>query len=156
MESHRYNGAIHSHYKKTHDRKPTTQELMESSSVLHRVTKYNRLAITEAVSIELRKPLLNVQREFDLVLPSCRRRKRQTDTHPEEPLPPSPHPSNPHYTRHHRGGERGRDNYRLREDKTPPENTPRNNQIIFATDCYLSDILDTNSPFKSVEKICSD
>ena len=117
MESHRYNGAIHSHYKKTHDRKPTTQELMESSSVLHRVTKYNRLAITEAVSIELRKPLLNVQREFDLVLPSCRRRKRQTDTHPEEPLPPSPHPSaptTPGTTEEGRGGETTTDYVRTR------------------------------------------
>ena len=94
MENHRYNGAIHGHFKKVHDRRPTTNELLENSTILHRVQNFQRLAITEAVSIELRKPLLNIQREFDLVLPSCRRKRREieplTDNPP--PAPQGPHP----------------------------------------------------------------
>ena len=107
MESHRYNGAIHTHYKKAHDRRPKTKELVESSSVLHHVPKYHRLAITEAVSIELRKPILNVQREFDLVLPSCRKRNRQTDKQQEEPAALPPNADTPPETT---DGERGGDN----------------------------------------------
>ena len=88
MESHRYNGAIHTHFKNAHGRKPTTKELLDNSSILHRVSNYHRLAITEAVSIELRKPKLNVQREFDLVLPSCRKRNRDQNTSQDvAPLP---------------------------------------------------------------------
>ena len=94
MESHRYNGAIHTHFKKAHERKPTTKELLENSSILHLVPNYLRLAITEAVSIELRKPKLNVQREFDLVLPSCRKRDRETNmTQDVAPLPNVPIPN---------------------------------------------------------------
>ena len=93
MENHRYNGAIHMHYKHAHDRKPKTQELIENSKILHRVQNYHRLAISEAVSIELRKPLLNIQREFDLVLPSCRRKKRQNDVIQLDPASPSSAPN---------------------------------------------------------------
>ena len=89
MENHRYNGAIHMHYKHAHDRKPKTQELIENSKILHRVQNYHRLAISEAVSIELRKPLLNIQREFDLVLPSCRRKRRENDVIQVDPALPS-------------------------------------------------------------------
>ena len=93
MENHRYNGAIHTHFKKAHDRRPTSQELLDCSSILHRVQKFHRLAITEAVSIELRKPVLNIQREFDLVLPSCRKRERDNNnTTQNNPLPPAENP----------------------------------------------------------------
>ena len=71
-----------------HDRKPTTKELLDNSSILHRVPNYHRLAITEAVSIELRKPKLNVQREFDLVLPSCRKRDREPHANQEDSSQP--------------------------------------------------------------------
>ena len=95
MENHRYNGAIHMHFKQAHDRRPKTGELLENSKVLHRVDNYHRLAITEAVSIELQKPLLNIQREFDLVLPSCRRRKRENNTIQADPTSPSSTPTSP-------------------------------------------------------------
>ena len=93
MESHRYNGAIHAHFKNTHERKPTTKELLESATILHRVANYHRLAITEAVAIELRKPKLNVQREFDLILPSCRKRDRLATPFQNESSFPTPNPN---------------------------------------------------------------
>ena len=60
MENHRYNGAISGHFKNVHERRPTTNELLQNSTILHRVQNFQRLAITEAVCIELRKPLLNI------------------------------------------------------------------------------------------------
>ena len=106
MENHRYNGGIHGHFKAVHNRRPTTKELVENSTILHRVASYHRLAITEAVSIELRKPLLNIQREFDLVLPSCRRKKRELETLTEDPPPaaPGPRPADPPQPAREEGG----------------------------------------------------
>ena len=97
MENHRYNGAISGHFKNVHERRPTTNELLQNSTILHRVQNFQRLAITEAVCIELRKPLLNIQREFDLVLPSCRRKRREIEPLKDDPprAPQDLHPADP-------------------------------------------------------------
>ena len=43
------------------------------------------------MSIELRKPKLNVKREFDLVFPSCRKRERDPHLTQDELSQPIPH-----------------------------------------------------------------
>ena len=74
MQGHRNNGAIHEHFTEMHDRKPQVAELIQNTTIIHKETANNRLKIAEAVSIELQRPTLNVQTQFDLVLPSSRRR----------------------------------------------------------------------------------
>ena len=81
MQGHRNNGAIHEHYIDTHDRKPQVAELVDNTTVINKETIHNRLKIAEAVSIELRRPNLNVQTKFDLLLPSKRRRQA-----PDQPV----------------------------------------------------------------------
>ena len=74
MQGHRNSGAIHEHFTDIHDRKPQVTELIQNTTIIHRETANNRLKIAEAVSIELQRPTLNIQTQFDLVLPSSRRR----------------------------------------------------------------------------------
>ena len=74
MQGHRNSGAIHEHYTETHDRKPEVIELVDNTTIINKESTTSRLKIAEAVSIELRRPTLNVQPQFDLVLPSKRRR----------------------------------------------------------------------------------
>ena len=74
MQGHRNSGAIHAHFTDTHDRKPLVAELIENTKIINREPTNSRLRIAEAVSIELRRPTLNIQTQFDLVLPSNRRR----------------------------------------------------------------------------------
>ena len=74
LAQHRNNGAINAHYTSVHDRLPRIDELLNSTKVIHRESLKPRLFIAEAVSIALRRPTLNVQTEFDYVLPSCRSR----------------------------------------------------------------------------------
>ena len=75
MQGHRNSGAIHEHFIEAHDRKPEVKELVDNTSVINKEALNQRLRIAEAVSIELRRPNLNVQAKFDLVLPSHRRRR---------------------------------------------------------------------------------
>ena len=74
MQGHRNSGAIHDHYTETHDRKPQVAELLNNTKIINRESTKSRLRIAEAVSIELQRPNLNIQTQFDLVLPSSRRR----------------------------------------------------------------------------------
>ena len=74
MKAHSYSGAINDHFTTTHDRRPKVDELVSNTTIIHREPKGKRLAVAEAVSIALRQPKLNIQCEFDYVLPSCRRR----------------------------------------------------------------------------------
>ena len=59
----------------SHDRKPTVEELIENTQIVHKETNFRRLVITEAVSITIQKPSLNIQQEADRTLPSCRGRR---------------------------------------------------------------------------------
>ena len=74
MQGHRNSGAIHEHYTDVHGRKPQVAELTNNTTIIHREPTSTRLRIAEAVSIELQRPTLNIQSQFDLVLPSSRRR----------------------------------------------------------------------------------
>ena len=73
MKSHSYGGAINDHYTSTHNRRPKVDELVNNTKIVHREPERKRLAVAEAVSIAIQRPKLNVQCEFDLLLPSCRR-----------------------------------------------------------------------------------
>ena len=79
MQQHTYNGAIKDHFNQCHHRKPTVNELVSNTTIIHRIHSKQRLMIAEAVSIALKRPKLNVQREFDYVLPSCRRRNAKPE-----------------------------------------------------------------------------
>ena len=74
LAQHRNNGAINAHYTSVHDRLPPVEELLNNTKIIHRESLKPRLFIAEAVSIALRRPTLNVQTEFDYVLPSARSR----------------------------------------------------------------------------------
>ena len=74
MKAHSYGGAINEHFTDVHKRRPKVDELVCNTTIIHREPERKRLAVAEAVSIALRRPKLNVQCEFDFVLPSCRRR----------------------------------------------------------------------------------
>ena len=94
MLAHRNNGGINSHYTKKHDRKPLLNELLENTSIIHREIRSTRLKIAEAVSIALKHPTLNTQKESDYVLPSARRRtattrEESTNMANEEPREPA-------------------------------------------------------------------
>ena len=74
MKGHAYRGAINDHFTSIHDRRPKVDELVNNTTIIHREPERKRLTMAEAVSIVLRKPKLNVQQDFDYVLPSCRPR----------------------------------------------------------------------------------
>ena len=74
LSQHRNKGAINEHYKDIHNRLPKVEKLIENTKIIHRESIRYRLLISEAVSIAPQKPTLNVQAEFDYVLPSCRSR----------------------------------------------------------------------------------
>ena len=78
MLAHRNNGAINKHYTKEHDRKPLLTELLQNTTVIHRENVPMRLNISEAVSIAVRHPVLNIQTESDYILPSVRRKVNTT------------------------------------------------------------------------------
>ena len=82
MLAHRNNGAIHQHYVDNHDKKPTLLELIEGTEIIHKESNYSRLLISEAVSIALQKPTLNIQQEADNILPSCRGRRQVPSNDP--------------------------------------------------------------------------
>ena len=86
MLAHRNNGAIHQHYIDCHDKKPSLMELIENTKILHKETNYSRLLISEAVSIALQKPTLNIQQEADNILPSRRRRRQVRCNNPPPPF----------------------------------------------------------------------
>ena len=90
MLAHRNNGAIHQHYVDYHDKKPTLLELIEGTHIIHKETNYSRLLISEAVSIALQKPTLNIQQEADNILPSSRgRRQGRLNDPPARPQTPT-------------------------------------------------------------------
>ena len=78
MLQHRYKGAINEHYVDKHGDKPTVETLLENTTIINRKSSKNLLYIAEAVAIEIRKPKLNVQKEFDYTLPSNRKPRRST------------------------------------------------------------------------------
>ena len=89
MLAHRNQGAIHQHFIDVHDRKPTLQELIEGTQTIHKESNYSRLLISEAVSIALQKPTLNIQQEAENILPSSRgRRQGRVSNHPARPQTP--------------------------------------------------------------------
>ena len=75
LQAHRNQGAIFQHYTDQHDRKPTVDELLESTTIIGTENSIRRLMIAEAVSIKLQKPTLNVQTSSQYVLPSTRRQR---------------------------------------------------------------------------------
>ena len=79
LSQHRNSGAINAHYTDVHFRLPRIDELLENTKVIHKENLKPRLLIAEAVSIALHRPTLNVQTEFDYVLPSCRSRPVRED-----------------------------------------------------------------------------
>ena len=90
MLAHRNQGAIHQHFVDYHDKKPSLQELINNTQIVHRESRINRLMIAEAVSIAKQNPTLNVQQESDQVLPSSRRRNLRTrEDRPTTPRGPS-------------------------------------------------------------------
>ena len=94
MLAHRNQGAIHQHFIDVHDRKPTLQELIEGTQIIHRETNFSRLLISEAVSIALQKPTLNIQQEAENILPSSRgRRQVRAEIPPQPRQAPSRSPS---------------------------------------------------------------
>lgn len=85
MQGHIYNGAIKEHYQTAHNRKPNIDELITNTNIIHRIQAKQRLVIAEAVSIALKRPSLNIQREFDYVLPSCRKRTMRGEGRQQPP-----------------------------------------------------------------------
>ena len=77
LQAHRNQGAIHQHFVDIHDRKPALQELIDSTTIIHKESRYSRLLITEAVSIAIQKPSLNIQMDSNYLLPSSRGRRYQ-------------------------------------------------------------------------------
>ena len=75
LQAHRNQGSIFQHYTDQHDRRPTVNELLESTSIIGHETTSRRLMIAEAVSIKLQKPTLNIQTTSQYVLPSTRRQR---------------------------------------------------------------------------------
>ena len=61
MGGHRYKGAIHDHFKNKHDGRPNMEVLLNNMKIINKTLK-KILHIAEAVAIEIRKPLLNVQK----------------------------------------------------------------------------------------------
>ena len=89
MRGHAHNGAIRDHYISIHNRRPKAEELVQNSTIIHREPERRRLTVAEAVSIALRRPKLNIQCEFDFMLPSCRRRPEPApidETAPEQDI----------------------------------------------------------------------
>lgn len=72
---HRNQGAIFQHFTDKHDRKPTVNELLESTSILAQESNSRRRIIIEAVYIKLQKPSLNIQTSSFYILPSTRRQR---------------------------------------------------------------------------------
>ena len=83
--AHRNQGSIHQHYVDVHDRKPSLQELIDSTSIIHKESNYSRLLISEAVSIVTQKPSLNIQQETDTLLPSSRGRRQRRPNNQDLP-----------------------------------------------------------------------
>ena len=83
--AHRNRGSIHQHYVDVHDRKPSLQELIDSTSIIHKESNYSRLLISEAVSIVTQKPSLNIQQETDTLLPSSRGRRQRRPNNQDLP-----------------------------------------------------------------------
>ena len=52
-----------------HGDKPKIETLLQNTRIINRTTTKNKLYIAEAVAIEIKKPTLNVQKEFDYTLP---------------------------------------------------------------------------------------
>ena len=73
LGQHRYKGAIHEHFVDKHGDKPKIETLLNQTKIINRSTSKKQLYIAEAVAIEIRKPSLNVQKEFDYTLPSNRK-----------------------------------------------------------------------------------
>ena len=97
--AHRNNGAIHQHFVDVHDKKPSLQELIDNTEIIHRESNYGRILITEAVSIVLQKPTLNIQQEADQILPSSRGRRGIRRIPDQGPRPPAPTETRPVETR---------------------------------------------------------
>ena len=83
MSGHRYKGAIHEHFIKHHGQRPTIDLLLNNTKIINRQPLKKTLVIAEAVAIEIIKPALNVQKEFDFTLPSNRKRQRAIHTNRE-------------------------------------------------------------------------
>ena len=74
-QNHRNQGAIFQHFTEKHDRKPTVNEILDSTEIVTKETNFSRLTIAEAISIHLEKPTLNVQTHSHHILPSTRRQR---------------------------------------------------------------------------------
>ena len=79
MQRQTYSGNIKYHYRTAHDRKATAAELVINTEVIHWANSMQQLAIAASVNIAVKRPILNVHREFDNVLTSCKRRNTQTE-----------------------------------------------------------------------------
>ena len=99
FKAHRNQGAIHQHFIDAHDRKPTLQELIDNTDIIHKENNYGRLKITEAVSITLQNPSLNRQQEADQILPSNKGKQRIRRPRFQEPNPPPSGATSPMQTR---------------------------------------------------------
>ena len=75
-----YKGAIHEHFVDTHGDRPTVDLLLNNTKIINRTSSKAQLYIAEAVAIEIRKPKLNIQQEFDYTLPSNRKQTRTART----------------------------------------------------------------------------
>ena len=85
LQAHRNNGAIFQHYTEKHDRKPSLNELVENTEILHTEQNYHKRIIAEASYILLHRPNMNIQLEAEKSLPSCRKiMQRNTSMQNEE------------------------------------------------------------------------
>ena len=73
MYQHQYKGAIHDHYTKAHGNRPNVETLLNNTTIINKAPSRKILPIAEAVAIEICKPSLNVQKDFDYILPSNRK-----------------------------------------------------------------------------------
>ena len=99
LQAHRNQGAIHQHFVDVHDRKPALQELIDNTEIIHKERNYGRLLITEAVSITMQKPSLNIQQETDQILPSSKGKHNLRRTDHQAPRPPDADATRPTETR---------------------------------------------------------
>ena len=99
LQAHRNQGPTHQHFVDAHDRKPALQELIDNTEIIHKESNYGRLLITEAVSITLQKPSLNIQQEADQILPSSRGKRNLQRTDHQARRPPDSDATRPTETR---------------------------------------------------------
>lgn len=94
ITAHLQDGAIKRHYRDSHGILLTRKHMDENTTIISKETNKRRLKMTEAVYINTDKPIINVQLQPEMTLPT----RRHPTGHTHQSLPaalPSPHPNPP-------------------------------------------------------------